>query len=110
VKKDDFNAQIAGLPPEELLARREAMGREALAVRLALGGATVKNMRSLREIRRNLARLNTLIRQKELEAAGPTRKGRGARGRKAAPQGAHRGGGAAAPGAGQAGARPGGEG
>jgi large subunit ribosomal protein L29 len=61
VKKTDFLDDLRRLEPDELEARLDAMHKEALKRRLELGGASVKNVRLLRELRRNIARLNTVL-------------------------------------------------
>jgi large subunit ribosomal protein L29 len=64
VKKTLFLEEMRRLGPEELRARREAMERDALSLRLQLGGAALKNFRAVREMRRNMARLDTVLREK----------------------------------------------
>jgi ribosomal protein L29 len=65
VKKTDILVELRALDAKDLVARREAMEREALAQRLLLGTAMEKNFRIVRETRRNIARLNTVLKEKE---------------------------------------------
>jgi large subunit ribosomal protein L29 len=73
VKKIELLEELRRLTPDELADRKAAMEKEALTQRLQLGTAVMKNVRGLRELRRNIARLNTVIREKA--GAGPGREG-----------------------------------
>jgi large subunit ribosomal protein L29 len=68
VKKTDLLEELRRLKPEELVARREAMEKEALHLRLQ-PPSQVKNFRAVREHRRNIARLNTILNEKARLAA-----------------------------------------
>ncbi|MDR2611945.1 MAG: 50S ribosomal protein L29 [Deltaproteobacteria bacterium] len=70
MKKTEFLAELRRLTPQELLARRDALEKDALSLRLQTGGAVLKNVRAIRETRRNIARLNTVLREKSAAAAG----------------------------------------
>jgi large subunit ribosomal protein L29 len=69
VKKTDFLEEIRRLAPSELEARRDALEKEALGMRLQIGGAVMKNVRGIRELRRNIARVNTVLKEKALVEA-----------------------------------------
>ncbi|MDR1040252.1 MAG: 50S ribosomal protein L29 [Deltaproteobacteria bacterium] len=64
MKKTDFLEEIRRLDPSELLSRKDALEKEALGMRLQIGGASMKNVRGIRELRRNIARVNTVLKEK----------------------------------------------
>ncbi|MDR1313359.1 MAG: 50S ribosomal protein L29 [Deltaproteobacteria bacterium] len=69
-KRNDLLDDLRRLERNDLVERRSELEREALSLRLQSGGATVKNVRAIRNVRRKIARVNTVIREKAGQQPG----------------------------------------
>ncbi len=58
--------EIRGLSPEDLVKQREAARKELFELRFKLATRQLVNHRQIREVKKNIARLNTVLREKEL--------------------------------------------
>ena len=59
--------ELRELPDEELLARIDAAKEELFNLRFQLATGQLDNHSRLREVRHDLARVNTVLRERELE-------------------------------------------
>ena len=58
--------EIRGLSSEELLKQQEAARKELFELRFKLATRQLVNHRQIREVRKTIARLSTVLREKEL--------------------------------------------
>ena len=58
--------EIRGLGPEDLIKQREAARKELFELRFKLATRQLVNHRQIREVKKTIARLNTILREKEL--------------------------------------------
>jgi large subunit ribosomal protein L29 len=58
--------EIRGLSPEDLMKQRDAARKELFELRFKLATRQLVNHRQIREVKKNIARLNTVLREKEL--------------------------------------------
>jgi large subunit ribosomal protein L29 len=58
--------EIRGLSPEDLVKQRDAARKELFELRFKLATRQLVNHRQIREVKKNIARLNTVLREKEL--------------------------------------------
>jgi large subunit ribosomal protein L29 len=58
--------EIRGLSPEDLIKQREAARKELFELRFKLATRQLVNHRQIREVKKNIAKLNTVLREKEL--------------------------------------------
>ena len=58
--------EIRGLSSEELAKQEEAARRELFELRFKLATRQLVNHRQIREVKKTIARLSTIIREKEL--------------------------------------------
>jgi large subunit ribosomal protein L29 len=58
--------EIRGLGPEDLIKQREAARKELFELRFKLATRQLVNHRQIREVKKTIARLNTVLREKEL--------------------------------------------
>ena len=66
MKKVELEA-MRELPDDELLARLEAQKEELFNLRFQLATGQLDNPSQLRQVRHDLARVNTVLRERELE-------------------------------------------
>ena len=62
--------ELRELPDEELLARIDAAKEELFNLRFQLATGQLDNPSRLRQVRHDLARVNTVLRERELETIG----------------------------------------
>jgi len=58
--------EIRGLGPEELAKQEEAARKELFELRFKLATRQLVNHRQIREVKKTIARLSTILREKEL--------------------------------------------
>ena len=58
--------EIRGLRSEDLVKQREAARKELFELRFKLATRQLVNHRQVREVKKTIARLNTILREKEL--------------------------------------------
>jgi large subunit ribosomal protein L29 len=58
--------EIRGLGPEDLIKQREAARKELFELRFKLATRQLVNHRQIRVVKKTIARLNTVLREKEL--------------------------------------------
>ena len=58
--------EIRGLSSEELLKQQEAARKELFELRFKLATRQLVNHRQIREVKKTIARLSTVLREKEL--------------------------------------------
>ena len=58
--------EIRGLSSEELVKQQEAARKELFELRFRLATRQLVNHRQIREVRKTIARLSTVLREKEL--------------------------------------------
>jgi large subunit ribosomal protein L29 len=61
-------AELRGLPDDELLARIESAKEELFNLRFQLATGQLDNTTRLRELKRDVARAATVLRERELDA------------------------------------------
>ncbi len=62
-------AELRDLPEEELLARLDSSKEELFNLRFQLATGQLDNSARLKAVRREIARILTVLREKEIEAA-----------------------------------------
>jgi large subunit ribosomal protein L29 len=58
--------EIRGLNSEELVKQREAAHKELFELRFKLATRQLVNHRQIRQVKKNIAQLNTILREREL--------------------------------------------
>jgi large subunit ribosomal protein L29 len=58
--------EIRGLGPEDLIKQRGSARKELFELRFKLATRQLVNHRQIREVKKTIARLNTVLKQKEL--------------------------------------------
>ena len=66
----DKTAELRELPDEELTARIESAKEELFNLRFQLATGQLDNTSRLKELKRDVARAATLLRERELDALG----------------------------------------
>ena len=66
--------ELRELPDEELVARIDAAKEELFNLRFQLATGQLDNPSRLRQVRHDLARVNTVLRERELETIGLEKK------------------------------------
>ncbi len=66
----DKTAELRELPDEELVARIESAKEELFNLRFQLATGQLDNTSRLKELKRDVARAATLLRERELDALG----------------------------------------
>jgi large subunit ribosomal protein L29 len=61
MKTKDFNKEINGLPLADLRAKAKTIAEELMKIRFRGATATVEQSHRLKELRRNLARIQTVM-------------------------------------------------
>ncbi|MDR1080349.1 MAG: 50S ribosomal protein L29 [Deltaproteobacteria bacterium] len=67
-KRSDYVASLRAMKTGELLEELSAIEKASLELRLQAGGAVEKNVRGIRNLRRNAARVKTLLREREIDS------------------------------------------
>lgn len=70
MKKKEFMSEVKGMSLDELQERARQLAEEMMKLRFRKAVSQLEQTHHLRETRRNLARVNTLISSKRAEAAG----------------------------------------
>ncbi len=69
MKTKEFNQELREMSPAELLEREEEYREELFNLRFQLATGQLENTGRLKQVRKNIARIKTVIRQNELETA-----------------------------------------
>ncbi|RMG42782.1 MAG: 50S ribosomal protein L29 [Candidatus Dadabacteria bacterium] len=70
MKRSEFMREINELPVEALKLRARELGEELLRLRFRQASGQLEHSHRLKEARRNLARVKTVIARKQSEATG----------------------------------------
>ncbi len=62
--------ELRGLSPEDLRAKAEELRKELMKLRLLHTTNQLENPMRLRHIRRDIARIETILREKEIQGVG----------------------------------------
>ena len=66
MKTKDYVQELNGLTPEQLLDREKELKEQLFNLRFQLATGQLENTASLKSVRKNIARVKTVLRQQEL--------------------------------------------
>ena len=66
MKSKDFAKELNGLTTDQLLSREKELKEQLFNLRFQLATGQLENTASLKSVRKNIARVKTVLRQQEL--------------------------------------------
>ncbi len=66
MKSKDYVQELNGLPTDKLLDRDKELMEQLFNLRFELGSGELENTASLKKVRKDIARVKTVLRQQEL--------------------------------------------